>query len=163
MRSALLAAFVALPTLVFGFAAPATSQNLIELGTLDCFVDEGTGQIIGSSRDLSCVFTSNKAEWGEDNYFGVINRLGLDIGTTQETRITWLVVAASLSEYNPGFLSGNYVGASASASVAIGIGANALVGGSNKSLALQPFSIGTQTGFNLAAGITEIELRSIQD
>lgn len=140
----------------------AHSQNLIELGKLECFVDEGTGQIIGSSRDLSCVFTSNKADWGEDNYFGVFNRLGIDIGKTDEAQITWLVVAASLDDYQPGFLAGNYVGAAGSASFAVGLGANALIGGSNKSIALQPFSISTQTGFNLAAGIAEIELRSIE-
>lgn len=157
---------IALTTLISIISAPiantASAQNLIELGKLECFVDEGTGQIIGSSRDLSCVFTSNKADWGDDAYFGVFNRLGLDIGKTDEAEITWLVVAASLSDYKPGFLSGNYVGAAGSASFAVGLGANALIGGSNKSIALQPFSISTQTGFNFAAGIAEIELRSIE-
>lgn len=157
---ATVAALLAVSSVIFPHTA--TSQNLIELGKLECFVDEGTGQIIGSSRDLSCVFTSNKTEWGEDNYFGVFNRLGLDIGKTDEAQITWLVVAASLEDYKPGFLSGNYVGAAGSASFAVGLGANALIGGSNKSIALQPFSISTQTGFNLAAGIAEIELRSIE-
>ncbi|MDJ0613348.1 MAG: DUF992 domain-containing protein [Rhizobiaceae bacterium] len=140
---------------------PAHAQELIELGKLECFVDEGTGFILGSSKDISCVFTSNDTAWGEDNYFGAINRIGIDIGTTEEGFITWIVVAAALEEYKPGFLAGDYIGASASASFAVGLGANALVGGSGKSLALQPFSIETQKGLNFAAGIAELELRSI--
>ena len=149
-------------TLFFSYTNDeARSQDLIELGKLECFVDEGTGFLIGSSKDVSCVFTSNETEWGEDNYFGAINRLGIDIGRTEEGFITWIVVAAALQEYRPGFLAGDYVGASASASFAVGLGANALIGGSGKSIALQPFSIETQTGLNFAAGIAELELRSI--
>ena len=149
--------------LVLIIASPkhVQAQELIELGKLECFVDEGTGFIIGSSKDISCVFTSNDTAWGEDNYFGAINRLGIDIGTTEEGFITWIVVAAALQDYQPGFLAGDYIGASASASFAVGLGANALVGGSGKSFALQPFSIETQKGLNFAAGIAELELRSI--
>lgn len=159
IASTLLLASILLPAVL----KPAHAQDLIELGKLECFVDEGTGFIIGSSKDISCVFTSNNTAWGEDNYFGAINRLGIDIGTTEEGFITWIVVAGTLSDYQPGFLAGDYVGASASASFAVGLGANALVGGSGKSIALQPFSIETQKGLNFAAGIAELELRSIAD
>jgi hypothetical protein len=38
-----------------------------------------------------------------------------------------------------------------------------LVGGSSQTFALQPVSLQTQTGLNIAAGIAEIELRSIVD
>ncbi len=160
--------FATLPAFIataFLFASPiqTKAQDLIELGKLECFVDEGTGFILGSSKDISCVFTSNDTAWGEDNYFGAINRLGIDIGKTEEGFITWIVVAAALEEYKPGFLAGDYIGASASASFAVGLGANALIGGSGKSFALQPFSIETQKGLNFAAGIAELELRSIVD
>ena len=143
------------------FAAKA--QDIVELGRLECFIDEGVGFIIGSSKDISCVFTSNEAEWGEDNYFGVINRLGIDIGKTEEGYMSWLVVAGSLKDYKPGFLAGDYVGAGAEASFAVGLGANVLVGGSSKSIALQPLSLQAQKGLNFAAGIAGLELRSIED
>ena len=161
MRNSLLASALLSLSAVFASSQPGNTQDLIELGKLECFVDGGTGLVIGSTKDLSCVFTSNKADWGEDNYFGVIKKFGLDIGKTEETKITWLVVAAALEDYAPGFLAGDYIGASASASVAIGLGANALVGGSNKQVALQPFSIEEQKGLNLAVGVTGIELRSV--
>ena len=58
-----------------------------------------------------------------------------------------------------GDLAGNYVGASASATVGVGVGANALIGGSNNTIALQPLSGQAQTGLSVAAGIAGLELR----
>jgi hypothetical protein len=57
-----------------------------------------------------------------------------------------------------GMLSGRYFGATAEASIAVGLGANVLVGGSRRSVALQPLSIQGQTGFNIAAGVGELRL-----
>jgi hypothetical protein len=57
-----------------------------------------------------------------------------------------------------GALSGDYVGASAQANVGVGVGANALVGGLDKSIALQPLSVEGSKGLNVAAGIGSISL-----
>jgi hypothetical protein len=43
--------------------------------------------------------------------------------------------------------------------VAAGLGANVLVGGSNQTVALQPLSIGGQVGLNLAVGVADLHLR----
>ena len=59
----------------------------------------------------------------------------------------------------PGDLSGNYAGAQGSASVGVGVGGNALIGGSNNSIALQPLSVQGQVGLNVAAGLESLELR----
>ena len=61
-----------------------------------------------------------------------------------------------------GMLSGTYVGASAEMSVAAGLGANVLVGGSNRSVALQPLSVQGQVGLNIAAGVSSLELHLAQ-
>ena len=50
-------------------------------------------------------------------------------------------------------LAGNYGGATAEVSVAAGLGANVLVGGSNRTVALQPLSLQGQVGLDIAAGI----------
>jgi hypothetical protein len=155
-------ALLALP-LIFGINTQSYAEDRIELGELECFVDEGTGFIIGSQKDISCVFTSFASADIVDNYFGVINKFGLDIGTTEESYIKWIVVAPTDSQFTKGFLQGDYIGAQASATFAIGLGANVLVGGSSKTFALQPVSLQTQTGLNIAAGVAEIELRSIVD
>ena len=62
------------------------------------------------------------------------------------------------SGYAPGSLAGVYIGASAEATVVVGLGANVLVGGSQKQFALQPLSVQAQTGLNLAVGVTELDL-----
>jgi len=150
-------------SLVVGTATSVHGQERIELGELECFVDAGTGFIIGSQKDISCVFTSFDNPDEADNYFGVINKLGIDIGSTEESYIKWIVIAPTDSEFDTGALQGDYVGASASATFAVGLGANVLVGGSQTTFALQPVSLQSQTGLNIAAGIAEIELRSIVD
>jgi hypothetical protein len=71
--------------------------------------------------------------------------------------IVWTVVAPT-ANLGPGALSGTYTGATASATVGVGLGANVLVGGSGNSIALQPVSIEATTGLNVAAGIAEMTL-----
>jgi hypothetical protein len=55
-----------------------------------------------------------------------------------------------------------YVGASAEVTVGGGIGANILVGGSYRTVELQPLSVQEQTGINIAAGVAEIELHFVR-
>ena len=44
-------------------------------------------------------------------------------------------------------------------SFVVGVGANALVGGSNNTIALQPVSLQGQTGLSAAAGVASMDLR----
>jgi hypothetical protein len=55
-------------------------------------------------------------------------------------------------------LTGTYTGASAEVSIAAGLGANVLVGGSNRTVVLQPLSVQGQLGLDIAAGIGQLEL-----
>ena len=68
-------------------------------------------------------------------------------------------VFAPTNRIGYGDLAGSYVGASASATVGVGLGANALVGGSGNTFALQPVSVQGQTGLSVAAGVAGLELR----
>ena len=60
---------------------------------------------------------------------------------------------------NFGALAGDYVGASGEATVGVGVGANVLVGGNNRTVALQPVSVQGQTGLNLAVGVSGLTLQ----
>ena len=143
-------------------AVPASAQKEgAQLGILDCIIEGGTGFIIGSSKDISCTFKPADTTFAPEAYFGVVNKFGLDIGVTNQTFMQWLVLAPTANIYAPGALAGNYVGASASASVVVGAGANLLVGGSNQTFTLQPLSVEAQTGVNLAVGVSEFQLRSV--
>lgn len=131
------------------------------MGTLDCAITGGTGFIIGSTKDIRCTFTPANAEFTPENYFGVVSKFGLDIGTTKETAMQWLVWGPSENIYAPGALAGDYVGASAEITAIFGAGANVLVGGGGPTFTLQPVSLQTQTGLNLALGVSQFQLRSM--
>ena len=60
----------------------------------------------------------------------------------------------------PRSLNGTYAGVSAEATVGVGVGANALVGGSVRSIVLQPLSVQAQEGLNIAAGVSSLQLRA---
>ena len=144
---------LALAVLLF---APA-AQAQIKAGVLSCDVSGGFGWVLGSSKTVSCIFTPDRPGPTE-GYVGVINKFGLDIGATSGGVMVWGVFADSLP--GPGFLAGDYFGASGEVTIAGGLGANVLVGGSNRTVALQPVSVETATGLNLAVGVAELRLRA---
>jgi hypothetical protein len=139
-----------------GISQPAQAQGGVRVGTLSCQVASGWGFVFGSSKALHCTFAPapGRAEF----YTGTINKFGVDIGYTQGGVLVWAVFAPS-ANIGPGALSGNYVGATGSATVGVGAGANVLVGGSNSTISLQPVSFEGNTGLNVAAGIGSISLR----
>lgn len=149
--------------LALSVGVPASAQEGVELGLLDCVVDGGAGFIIGSTKDVKCTYRPAGTEFAPEAYFGVISKWGFDIGVTGTTIMQWLVVAPNADVYLPGALEGDYVGASAEVTAAVGAGANILVGGSSQSFTLQPVSLQAQTGLNLAVGVTNFQLRSVED
>ncbi len=58
----------------------------------------------------------------------------------------------------PGSLAGDYGGAHGSVALGIEAGVNVLIGGSNKSIALQPWSIQGQVGLNWSLTWTDLTL-----
>ena len=73
-------------------------------------------------------------------------------------RRLWVVFAPTV-QLGRGDLSGNYAGVNASAAVGVGLGTNALIGGSANFYALQPLSLQGQTGLNVSGGVQSLELR----
>jgi hypothetical protein len=134
----------------------ATAQDSLKVGRLRCEVSAGLGLIIVSTKEMECVFTSTMGV--SEHYFGKIRKFGLDIGVTNAGILAWDVLAPS-SGPKQGALSGDYVGVDASATAAVGAGANALIGGFGRSVTLQPLSLEAQTGVALAAGVAELTLR----
>jgi len=157
VRRVALAAVLGLP-----LVATAKADN-VEIGALDCTVKGGKGFIIRSTKELSCAFKSVDGSRPVDTYSGTITKYGLDIGETGEGVISWVVFSPTRENTPPGALAGEYRGVSAEATVGAGLGANVLVGGSNKSFALQPLSLSAQTGLNFALAISELKLTDIAD
>ena len=128
----------------------------VKVGTLTCDVAAGAGFIFGSTKDLRCDYQPTPAR--TERYTGSISKWGVDIGYTGKGKLVWAVFAPA-SDVRPGALEGEYAGATANAAVGIGVGANALVGGLDKSISLQPLSVSGSTGLNVAAGIGQISLK----
>jgi hypothetical protein len=145
------AAAVALPT-----SAIAQGPTHTKVGTLTCDISAGIGLIITSKKDVTCMFTPSRPG-PREVYVGSINKFGLDLGATAGGEMVWSVYAPTDRRF--GALAGNYSGASAEATVGAGLGANVLVGGSNRTIALQPLSVQGQAGLNVAAGVAELRLR----
>jgi uncharacterized protein DUF992 len=155
-RMRLAAAFVAVLGSALAVFAPAQAQAPgVIIGTLSCSVASGFGFIFGSSRAINCTFAAPGGRY--EHYVGNISKFGVDIGYTQGGVIIWTVVSPTAALV-PGALAGNYVGGTASATVGVGVGANALIGGFNNQITLQPLSIEANRGLNVAAGIGAISL-----
>jgi hypothetical protein len=134
--------------------APAHAQG-VQAGVLTCNVAGGFGFIFGSSRSINCSFSP--AGSAPQHYVGTINQFGVDIGYVQGGVLIWTVLAPTTAPA-PGALNGTFVGATASATAGVGVGANVLLGGSGNTISLQPLSIQGQTGLNVAAGIASLTL-----
>lgn len=143
--------------------AAAAQDRGIELGVLDCAIEGGTGFIFGSTKDLSCTFNPASTTFAAETYTGTVSKYGLDIGFTGKAVMQWIVLAPMANIYAPGALAGDYIGASAEMTAAVGAGANLLVGGSGHAFTLQPLSLQAQTGVNIAIGVSRFLLRSTGD
>ena len=141
--------------LASAFATPAAAQGGVNVGNLTCNVSSGWGFVFGSSRALNCTFAGAGGRY--EYYVGNIMKFGVDIGYTQGGVLIWTVIAPA-ANLVPGSLAGSYAGGTASATVGVGVGAHALVGGSNNTIALQPLSLEGNSGLNVAAGIGAIQL-----
>jgi hypothetical protein len=141
----------------WSLAAHAEGSNYtIKTGYLTCHVSSGWGFVFGSSRELRCSYSANGGR--VEYYSGSISKFGADIGYLKSAVIVW-AVAATTNDLKPGTLAGNYGGATASVALGAGAGANVLVGGFQKSIALQPISFEGQNGLNVAAGVAALSLK----
>lgn len=137
-------------------AAPANAAG-VKVGTLTCDVEAGWGLVLGSQKDLSCVFKS-ATNGTVASYTGDITKLGIDIGYTNAGVMIWTVVAPS-SDMRADALEGDYAGATAGATAVVGGNLNLMVGGLDKSITLQPLSVEGNSGVSVTAAVGAMELR----
>ena len=139
--------------------ASADAAPPVRAGVLQCQGGQNVGFVVGSVTSLECVFRSEGRR--PEPYIATVRRIGLDLGVTEQTQLSWAVNAPN-SRLGRGELAGSYGGVGANASIGIGGGGNFLVGGPANAYALQPISLQGQTGLNVAAGIAGLELQPVQ-
>jgi hypothetical protein len=154
VRLLFVAIFAVLP---FADITSAQAQDGRRVGLLTCRLAPSVGLIIGSRQRMDCRFTPSQGGPTE-RYFGSVTRFGLDLGITVGGVMTWAVIART-ARLGRGALAGNFVGASGDIALGLGVGANVLVGGSRRSVMLQPLSVSGQAGINLAVGVAGLTLR----
>jgi hypothetical protein len=130
----------------------------VQVGSLSCSISAGVGLLVASQRNVACNFQPDNGP--PEAYTGTITRVGVDVGFTTGGAMVWGVFTDT-NRY-VGMLTGTYAGATAEATLAAGLGANVLVGGSNHSVALQPLSVQGQVGLNIAAGVGALDLHLAQ-
>lgn len=125
-----------------------------ELGVLICksVPDSRVNLVIRSTVDIKC--TLQYAGGAIEHYKGETGiAIGLDLSFKGDEEFAFTVIAASAIAPGNHPLSGKYIGGKASASAGFGIGAAALVGGSNDGFGLNPVSLDTNRGVGIAGGI----------
>ncbi len=150
------AAFTIAIGVALAVAQPASAQSRVKIGTLACDMSGGIGMIVASRKELRCTFSPSDRGRRREAYVGNVTRIGIDLGATGGGQLLWAVYAPTTAR--AWALAGGYGGASAEATVGAGVGANALIGGSNRTVMLQPLSVQGQSGVSLAAGVAGLQL-----
>ncbi len=135
--------------------AQAHPERPMRAGVLECEGRRASGKLVMSHSRLRCLFRSQGHQ--PERYVANVHRYGVDLGLTAETKMAW-AVNAPVNDFGRSELRGRYGGVTANAAAIVGFGGNFLLGGADRAPALQPISLQGQTGLNLAAGVTEVEL-----
>ena len=150
------------PCILVALSAPFGTSAFAQtwptrVGSLICDAGPRVGLVLGSRQDMRCVFRPSDGVV-QHTYRGKIRRIGVDLGVTRGSTLTWAVFAPS-GQISPSALRGNYVGASGNAALGVGLGAKVLIEGHRRTISLQPLTIGGQIGINIAVAVSSLSLR----
>ena len=150
---------LALSAALVAMAGPAVSQGptWTQSGMLSCKLNPSIGFVIFGHQSMECRFVPS-IPGPPQFYEGALNTVGIDIGIVGTGGLAWGVLAPTAG-IPAGALAGTYVGASGDVALGAGVGANVLVGGSNRSFALQPLSVEGSVALNVTLGLSSLQLR----
>jgi hypothetical protein len=123
---------------------------------LQCHLSGGVGMILIENQALDCVYKPLSGP--PQHYIGRLTNIG---GEYRDQRPRWNDPGGRDGDQQGG--SGRFGrwlrGAQGSVAVGAGVGGAVLIGGSNKSISLQPVSVSVGSGLNLSAGIGNLNLQ----
>src|SRR5215472_8484755 len=160
MLKRLLAAVALVSALLFAVSlAPAPAQTpWTQAGMLTCRLNPSIGFIIAGHQSMECRYVPSNSAYPPQAYQGALNTVGIDIGISAGGVLAWAVFAPTVG-IPAGALAGEYVGASGDIGIGLGADANVLVGGSARTVALQPVSVEGSVALNVALGVSSLKLR----
>lgn len=139
--------------------AQAPGQNWTQSGMLRCKLNPSIGFVIFGHQSMECRFAPSLPGTPQI-YDGALNTVGIDIGVVSAGGLAWAVLAPT-SGVPTGALAGEYVGASGDVALGPGVGANVLIGGSQRSIALQPVSLEGSVAMDVTLGLSALQLRYV--
>jgi hypothetical protein len=131
------------------------SSSRIYIGALSCNVSGSRGYVLGSTKQLDCVFIDKSGT--SASYTGTIHKYGVDIGYTNAEHSIWRVYSLG-SEKSATALSGHYVGEDSTVAAGSQAGGNWLYGGANREIAMIAAGVVKDAGYNFATGVAEMSL-----
>ncbi len=135
------------------------AQGGVKLGVIECNVVPGSrvNLLIRSTADVECVFNNQGTKEYYKGETGIA--LGLDLSFKSNQKLAFTVIGA-VDDVQPGAhaLRGKFVGGEVSAAAGVGLGAKALVGGSNNNISLQPLALETSEGLGASGGLSFLYL-----
>ena len=147
---------------LLAFASPSLAQspNWVKVGGLGCTMSPTIGLLVVSEQKLNCKFTSD-GPYPPENYSGTMGTIGIDVGVIGGGLLAWAVYMPTQGPPQ-GSLAGTYGGASGSIALGVGAGANVLLGGSGRSVMLQPISVEGSVGIEVTLGVSALTLQWMQ-
>ena len=131
------------------------SASRIYIGALSCNVSGSQGYVLGSTKQLDCVFIDKNGTSAA--YTGTIHKYGIDIGYTKAVHSIWRVYSLG-SEKSATALSGRYIGEDSTVAAGSQAGGNWLYGGANREIAMIAAGVVKDAGYNFATGVAEMSL-----
>jgi uncharacterized protein DUF992 len=133
------------------------AQTWAQTGMLSCKLNPSVGFVIFGHQSMECRFAPSPP-LPPQIYEGALNTIGIDIGVVGTGGLAWAVLSPTAG-VPAGALAGTYVGASGDVALGAGVGANVLIGGSNRSIALQPLSVEGSVAMDVTLGLSALQLR----
>jgi len=159
-RIRLLLATLIFPLLSIAQAFAQAPGNWTQVGMLTCRLNPSIGFIIVGHQSMECRYVPSNSADPPQAYQGAINTVGIDLGISAGGALAWAVLAPTVG-IPAGALAGEYVGASGDLGIGLGAGVNVLIGGSARTVALQPVSVEGSIAVNVALGVSALKLRPV--
>jgi hypothetical protein len=153
-------AAIASLTALLTFASPVLAQSptsWVKVGGLSCTMSPTIGLIVVEEQTVNCQFTPH-GHYPSEHYTGTIGTVGIAVGVVGGGMLAWAVYMPTQGP-SQGSLAGTYGGASGDIDIGAGVGANALWGGSGRSVALQPISVEGSVGLDVTLGLSALTLQ----
>lgn len=137
--------------------APASAFAGDRVGSLQCRLLGNGISVLVENQQMDCIYRDDAEGAIPAHYVGALTKVGANVTINGPGELSWGVVAAT-DHIGPGALEGSYTGPGFSAKVGVGGGGAALVGGSDNTFSLQPFSIEAGSGLGWTAGVERLTL-----